>query len=784
MISNWLRLRVLLLIATLASPVPLAAKQDPAVSIRSGEHQGFSRLVFHFDPARRWQIKRSGEGHIVTFSGPGLELVAADVFFWIPRDRIKSIVVNPDQSSILLRSDCDCPARAWLDRPGYLVVDVADPAFFGELGNVEFAQAEVADVPPPVAPVEPPAVSAPGMESAAKNSLEGAAMSELQRPSVPSNNVSPSDPNTEAMPNVDRLAETRDLILRELARAASQGLLEPDPEGVEAQRESGLLEGARAPLGEFGLDQLEAILKDLPNARAETAIDRNMRGNRPANRLTADGQPCLPDSFFEIASWSDRASAFEMVGQNRRALLGEFDAENPNAARRLAKVYVFLTFGAEAQAVIDLARLDDSEARVLRTIAQIVDHYVAERPGLLGGQISCPGAAAFWSALAVPEFHSDMNVNQDAILRTASALPLHLRRHLGPPLALRFLEAGNRDAALAIRDAIGRAIGPHGEGFEFLEANISRDLGRPETAAEQLDSIVSGDGSLAAEALIERVDMAIETGGDLPKDVVDLVAALAFEQRGTRTGAELARAYVLANIVVDQFDEALTSLIRIETGEAAEDEIFPELWSQLVLGMARTDDDVDFLGAYYKHRTTLKGRAVSDPARAELANRLVILGFGSEALDELGNLNDQSIDETAFLRARALVAVGQLDTARELLGELDLQSAQALLARVDERASRFDSAARIYRRLENTEAQVGASWRAGDWQEVLALGEGPKRQAAELMLAEDPFELSAVSESTQPTSGGSPVSGVIAENEALLRHSSWVRSALGELLTE
>jgi len=379
--------------------------------------------------------------------------------------------------------------------------------------------------------------------------------------------------------------------------------------------------------------------------------------------------------------------------------------------------------------------------------------------------------------MALPAFHRGIDIDRRAVLLTFSALPLHLRRHLGPTLALRFLDIGDRDTSYAIRDAIDRAPGDAGEGYELLRANIDRDLGHDAAASARFDAIAARDGALAPTALIERVEIAIENHGDLPEGVVESVAALAFEYRGTPEGADLARAYVLANIVENRFDEALSSLLRIETGDDSEKDIFPELWSQLALGMARTPDDVVFLGAYYKHRKTLAGRRVSRAAREKLAGRLVALGFGADAVSELGFYSRDGNPATGLLLARAEIEAGEPGQARAILEALPGDEAQRLLATIAEDGREYTEAAGIYAGLDDTAAQAEADWRAGNWGEVAALSSGPRQAAAELMTAEDPM---ALSQAKLPAEAGA--SGPIAANEARLAHSAWVRKTLGDLL--
>ncbi len=226
----------------------------------------------------------------------------------------------------------------------------------------------------------------------------------------------------------------------------------------------------------------------------------------------------------------------------------------------------------------------------------------------------------------------------------------------------------------------------------------------------------------------------------------------------------------------------MSSLLRIETGDESEADIFPELWSQLALGMARTNDDVVFLSAYYKHRTTLSTRQVSREAREILATRLVALGFGREAVTELGRHHRPARTQGQLLVARALIMSGENARARAVLDGVEGDEAKRLLAGIAEQSQSYIVASEIYQSLSDHENQVASAWRAGDCREVARIADGTRRSAAELMTVEDTLELSQAT--TEAAASNSEDSGIIASNQTRLTHSVWVRSTLQKLLDD
>lgn len=756
------------------------------VTARAGDHGHFTRLVFYFQPGRDWQAVDVEGGFRVSFDHADLVLAASDVYRKISGKRVATLQSDRTTGSVFLELACRCETTAYLHRPGMLVVDVADSVLIEELAETEFVQgvepySPQALTPPqaqsgaiaPAVPQTAPRVATgrvdplPVIESeTAPNLLPSGA-----RPAPQSDPLSLIDPFAgRIQPDSARVRDTRNAVLEELTRAANQGLLQPRP-----QLET---EGNTASQGHEG--DLADFFNSLPNARAQTSIDRALSNSGSGHSLNADGAPCIPDQALQISNWAPADTAINQISEFRLKLFREFDEENRDAALGLAKTYVYLTFGAEAINVLDRFEVSGTDADLLKTLGVIVDQGYAPDPGLFSNQATCKGNSALWAVLAFEDFPRGLSIDTDAVLLAFSGLPLHLRRHLGPTLALRFLRFGDADAALAIRDAIDRAPGDHGMGFELLSANIDLELGKKSDAALQFEEIAAQSGALAPQALIQRIDMAIESERPLPEGAVDTVAALAFEYRGTDIGARLAKAYVLANIVENRFDEALSSLLRIETGEESESQVFPELWSQLALGMARAEDDVLFLSAYYKHRDTLADREISRQAREKLAARLTGLGFGREAVAELTTESQANSRPDPILAAQAYIAAGNLERARAYLVSQDSTEAAKLLAPLEERRNNYSQAAQIYSELADTQSQVDADWRAGNWTAVVRSAEGPRLAAAQLMTESDPYALSQANEALREIDSDA----VIAENEARLLHSAWVRHTLERLLQD
>ncbi|MEM6637750.1 MAG: hypothetical protein AAF667_17880 [Pseudomonadota bacterium] len=786
--------------------MPVSAER---VVLRGDEHGDLTRLVFYFGGTPDWQVTETGSGFDISFGFDTLELETAQISDGAELARIAGIDVDAGSARVSIATGCDCQVKPYLLTEGILVLDLSgssepiiDPATIEDTQGVEPAGV------PEDGPARMPEglasnlllTPAPGaqaqrfsdayfasrfggttqQDSAALETRAGvedagpvAERADGRRfeQQITDEAGAPAGLGPAALRN-RRLELTRDLVVRELARATSQGLLEVNPNSPEVtvRRTPGM--GGAAPDG-LDLAALSAALDALPNARARTSMDQGNRTTVLDTRQNADGNYCIPDTALEISAWGGAGTLDRQIAEFRQRLVGEFDQPDTQAILELARRYLYLSFGAEARALLDAFTIEGSEARRLRTMAEIMDNGFAASPGVFGDQLSCQTNAAFWAVLAQPEISRNSIVDRPAVLRAFSAMPLHLRRHLGPTLALRFLEAGDRNTSFALRDAIARAPGEHGEAFDWLAANIDRDLGDLPAANSRLDALAAKDGTLAAKALVKRVELAIQNGGTLPSGTVDSVAALAFEYRGTRDGAELARAYVLANIVDGRYDEALSSLLRIETGETTEQDVFPQLWSQLGSGMAGAPDDALFLSAYYRHRATLSSRTLSEDATRALANRLLVVGLSEEAVRVMEWRKGPLAPESHLLKANAAVRAGELDVANRELSGLEGPEADRLRAELAAVSGEHIKAAEIFARLGDTEREVALSWRTGDWARVAGSGEGVLLDAASLMREAPPGPVASAT-----AVGATPIS----DNTERLAESRRIRALLTDLL--
>ncbi|GAB4390239.1 MAG: hypothetical protein Kow0045_27500 [Albidovulum sp.] len=601
--------------------------------------------------------------------------------------------------------------------------------------------------------------------------------------------AAPADPAlllNPAMPD-PRLAEARQEIVRQLGRAAAQGLirvegnqhlaLPPPPDPAAPGPAAGQPAAPPATADE------SAIVPAEPGVHAETSVDRDSLQVASRQALTHDGAACIEDSELDIAHWGDDRPVAVQIAQRRAGLVGEFDRPEERAVRDLVRLYLHLGFGAEARAVLDSFALQGEDLALLRDLAAILDDQPVPAGGALAGMAGCDTAAALWALMAGAAPATSRDVNTAAVERAFSALPFHLREQLGPELVRRLLAAGARDAARAIRDAIARA-GEGSAGLRMIEARLDLASGQAAEAETVLDGLASGNDTVTPEAVILAIESRLERGRPVPPELSQAAGALAFELRHSPAAPDLQRAYILSLASIGDLRGALAAYDAwIEAGTQARQ---PEVLRQLFGFIVATADDAGFLEAYFADRSRLLAAAPGMALRLDLAERLAGLGFPRQVAALLDEESRRS-ERGRYVRALAALAEGDFETVTGLARGGDDPRLWALAAQAYERQGRPLDAAGAYRRAGKQAAETEARWQGGDWGHFTndpASPYGRALAALELIPDRAPSADAAPDAPAPEGSQGAapPDAGPLAQGRALLERSRKAREALAELL--
>lgn len=785
------------------------AAQAQTIEILTGEHGAFTRLALVLPPATDWSIQEDAGDHTLRIDRAGLVLDVSRAFTRIDRTRIAALEAIGNGAALRIRLACDCPLAAYEDPPGILVIDVRD-------GPPRAASPEQLAAPePPVPPLRNPRRALMALTPAPSTrpveptlprfttgatqwmfgaldqvmpdalvtnvgterpepqpfglSVQSQADEASQTPAAGTTRLPPSPPDATAMV---ALQEAEAALLRQVARAAAQGLVDP-----RQPRRDGTMEGAVEAGNRAAFDEQMAV-------NAQTGLDRELGLMSEALRAGA-GRRCLSEADWAVADWGDFRPPAVQIAAARSRLVGEFDRPDPEAIVALSRLYLHLGFGVEAEEVLRSFTVDLPQAALLTTLAKVMENGVAPDATELHMLTECDTGAALWAVLARPELTPADPINRDRILRDFAILPPHLRQHLGPPLSERFRGAGDEQAARTIRDAIRRGDAAPTPSVALLGARVDLAGGAIAEAEVQLQSVAAGTSPDAAEALALLIEERLSRGQAVDAATATHAEAMAFERAGSPIAGRLTRGNARALASLGDFDAAMAAFARMDHPSQAE--VMPDLLAELT----RAAPDTAFLIHVFALRDRLD-IALPPALRLALSYRLLDLGFPAEARLLVAAATPGP--EAALQRARAaLLREDPRAALREIAGRTDAE-AEAVRAAAYLTLGQPMQAAEAYLAAGREDDAASAAWRAGDLAMAGRLA-GAERGAAIGALAVQRTDAGAVdSEAPETASVGdgpeasaastdpAEAAGSLANARALLDRSVQTRAAVEALL--
>jgi hypothetical protein len=303
-----------------------------AISIRSGDHAGFTRLVARVGADRDWQMTRTGDSVLIRFTpdAPGFDL--SGVFTLIGRNRLTEISAGDG-----LRLDLACACTVTLERyqDHFLIIDINDTPYSPPEPEPEVAAA------PPSAPT-PDGMSAPQLRLPFVIEAEAA----------PDLSPLPPAPLAAAeFPGID-ITDAGNALAEQLARATAAGLLDiaPGQPFASADPDPAVAPPAR-PVADWS--------DGMSFANGIGALRVGLYDDR--GQLVA-GQAQLLAEFYlyhgfgaEAAFWLSQAGLdapfhaglAQYLEQGRRGTLGSFDMQD-SCAPAMA-FWLFLTAPSESR---------------------------------------------------------------------------------------------------------------------------------------------------------------------------------------------------------------------------------------------------------------------------------------------------------------------------------------------------------------------------------------------------------------------------------------------------
>lgn len=527
-------------VALILSAVAVAAQ---TITVQSGEHAGFTRLVLDIGVDREWTLTGEGETRRLALDPPVEGFAIARVFDLIPRTRLSALA---EEDGLRLWLACACAINASRHQGRYLVLDIAepDPARAAPTPAPEDAAASVRR--------QAAAESLPDMTRL----LAGSAppQSPVRRPDT-------TPPQPPARGDID-MAEAARIMSEQLARAAASGLLEAAPgrpmsdadavPGVAPEPPRPDLETAGDPVSPY------AVEPPGPGAplRAETALDaalhRALRAEPQGNQLACTG------ALLSIRDWAAGDTVHHGLGALRLALYDVRDQLRRDAVLALARHYLAFGFGAEA--AFWLTQIENAPPD-LAVIAALVDgvegaHFLPEPDPLI-----CSEEELLWRYLdGALGAHALTEEEAGRLQRATAALPTALRDEIAPRVARRLQVDGHPSAARNLRDLLLR--GGRLSGAAMVQLDLDLGIARPGDArtGAALALALRDDGADPVGAMAHALGFDREIG--LPPDETRLHAAEALLREhglGPETAA-LWQEVVLAHAANGSLDRMVVML--------------------------------------------------------------------------------------------------------------------------------------------------------------------------------------------------------------------------------
>lgn len=717
-------MRALAVLAFLASAT--GATAGP-VAVSSGEHPGFTRLVFDYGSTVNWQFGRSADGYEMRVDGlqPAYDL--RGVFHPIGTTRLAAIWPDPATGDLHIGIACACHAIPFEFRPGVIVVDLregAPPAGSAFEAMMDGTVAAALSPSPRPRPRARPRAMSETYDWLART------ITDLPPPQIPGHPVQ-AQPDGYGIALATKLEPLRKQLLTQISAGAAQGIVD-------------MTLPAANPVSELPGDFTSAQISIGGNRGSLIGEEQ------PNGQLGASGNACVAAERLDIAHWGTEDPIAEQWAAAMGDLVGEFDQPSPEALARAVRFNLFLGNGAETRQLLHAFGTTLGENDLWQSMSYVLDDDTGDRTPLIG-QTACEGPVALWSALA-EDGPLPRTANAAAIRLAFSELPVHLRNLLGPRVAQKFLDAGDAESARAIRDATVR-VDPKNEGAEIalVGAEIADKAGDPQAAEDKLRQISDQGGNGALPALAGLVELRARRGLAVrPADISALEASL-----GEWGGAnpDLSTAILLGKAASGDPSGAFDML-------PEHPELEPEVWGLLAdLGTDRQILELAVLplGAKPKAR---------ERSGTKLAERLLQLGLSQPAAQWL----DTTDASEPVLRARVKLALSRPAEALALLADQTAPDAVSLRVAALDQLGDAHGVADILKGTGDIAAAQLAMNRAGVWPELATTAESPlQKLAADLSSA----PIAPLADATE---------GQLARTHALVGASELTRSLITDLL--
>lgn len=707
------------------------------VTVRSGEHGDFTRLVLTIPDINGWSLVSDSETSLValTFTDGPLDFDTSAVFNRINKNRVAGFSVSENGKQLTVSLACACGAEAFVLGDSMLVVDILPQKEAISMGASALSDKKEVGLSPLFSDFSE-------VRLGSKAGIGPIRETDSSLSLLPHGIYTKSEADAEVADGSDGPLSPQDVgdrLAANLAVVATQGLLDPAflrPTDNPPQR-------IAAP------DLVNPAVPIMTSADLARQLATGLSGldhrNLQSGQISVGGENCVPDSDLAIHSWAKAdADPSEILAARRGEVFGEFDRISPAALKTYAQTLIYYGFGAEARMVMSLH--SESTNAVLISLSYLVD--AEEDPEkAFEWQSNCEGLASLWSVLSDVSGPKPLAVNEAALLRAFESLPKHLRSHLGSNLASNLSRAGHERNAAEVLRRLERMEGQQTDSIALGKAMLALKDGDHDEAGHLLRDLSVEGGPEAAAAVAAAIDLADASDTLVPARIVELSQAFAVELRNSEDGEKLWQAHVRSLLVNRAFDDAFA---QFTVSHGMPQDVLNSMQQTAMVALVQDAPDVTFL--------KIATRALSDgmlPESESLAltvsQRFLLLGLPELALDQLNAIPDwENFPKARLTRAEALLTLGRPEDAEIILIGQRGDAVSRLRAEARRQMGDHVFARSLFEDAGDRDAALSAAWLSGDWTSVAA-SESALSGAAKLMqgkedasLAPDQVSLGAV----------------------------------------
>ncbi|MBW4706986.1 hypothetical protein KX928_04205 [Roseobacter sp. YSTF-M11] len=724
---------------------------EPIV-VRSGDHDGFTRLVMQLPPDVEWRAESDVGRQSIIFSGHSDGFDTSQTFSIISDTYLSDILSSA--SRIDLELTCDCAVKTFLEQGEYLVVDIQDgpplppqaltekPIVLQDAPRSRFNYGDLLWSPPVATPQQTESDDQAKTDIEIADTADDQAISEQQAALV---------------------EETRDRLLRGISDAASRGILQAATPSIGEVADINV-PAQLADVFDSSTEATEALMPNSGNIRVTNSRDTPNSAD-PIDLMTS-GALCADPSEFDVMEWGTEEPFVHQIAKKRAALYDELGRLEPREAKDLAQLYLFFGFGVEAKQILRLSDVLMQENPGLMDLADIMEYEHARNPRFVHRYSDCDSDLALWGILAANQLPEEQQVNEKAALRALAALPMHLREFLAPIVSDRLIESGNLEAAtMALRTIELGGYEPRGS-TGLARAKIENERGNSSAADELLDEVIQGNTRETPGALIELVENALEDDTDISADIALLIESFAFENRDGELGRELARAHIIASAKSKQFVKAFTAIDKSDL--QGDPDRLSELYSRVFYELVKSADEIQFLELFFSEFPA-EAQSLEPETLLATAARLRNLGFADNAETTLkATPRTYRGDAFKILLSQIQMDLMRPDEAITTLNGVEGETADKTRAAALLALGQNQAASLLFQSANLPQMAAQSAWLSDDWVELT------RRFAPQL---QDVSSLASSEVSQIPTEAG-----MLSRSESALEQSAAARGVLTNLL--